>query len=341
MRMATVLTPLNPHNLTLAAQCGVEDIVVRYPRWAGKTLQEMKQLIEGHGLRLAVVEGYLPMENLKLGRAGRERDLEAMKDLIRQMGEANVPVLCYHFMPTIDWLRTRFDVPERGGALVTAFDLREAQRAWLRPADQEAAPIRPISADQLWAHLEFFLKAIVPVAETHGVFLAMHPDDPPVREMQGMPRIMHAVECFEQLVRLVSSEHNGICFCQGSFATMGVNIPATIERLAKHIRYVHFRDVRGTPDHFIETFHDNGPTDMVGAMATYHKIGFKGPMREDHVPQLIGEEQGEPGYTMLGRLFAYGYMRGLMQATQRRTTVSGGASLTERSPIKRTNSTLP
>jgi mannonate dehydratase len=78
---------------------------------------------------------------------------------------------------------------------------------------------------------------------------------------------------------------------------------------------VHFRDVRGTPESFTETFHDDGPTDMAAAMRAYRKIGFDGPIRPDHVPQLVGEESGEPGYTMLGRLYAFGYIRGLMQAT--------------------------
>ena len=97
---------------------------------------------------------------------------------------------------------------------------------------------------------------------------------------------------------------------------MGVDIPATIRRLGPHIKYVHFRDVRGTPESFTETFHDDGPTDMAAAMRAYREIGFDGPMRPDHVPMLVGEEDGEPGYTMLGRLFAFGYIRGLMQATE-------------------------
>jgi mannonate dehydratase len=85
--------------------------------------------------------------------------------------------------------------------------------------------------------------------------------------------------------------------------------------LGPHIAYVHFRDVRGTADDFVETFHDNGPTDMAAAMRAYREVGFRGSMRPDHVPQLVGEDDGEPGYTTLGRLFAWGYMRGLMQAT--------------------------
>jgi len=144
----------------------------------------------------------------------------------------------------------------------------------------------------------------------------MHPDDPPIPVMCGLARIMNSVESFERLVSLVPSPNNAICFCQGTFAEMGVDIPATIRRLGSYIRYVHFRDVIGSAENFVESFHDNGQTNMCGAMRAYHEIGFKGPMRPDHVPQLIGEEEGEPGYTMLGRLFAVGYMRGLIQAVQ-------------------------
>jgi mannonate dehydratase len=157
---------------------------------------------------------------------------------------------------------------------------------------------------------------VLPTAEACGVTLVMHPDDPPLPEFLGRARIMNSVESFERLVRLVPSPANAICFCQGTFAEMGEDIPAAIRRLGPHIRYVHFRDVRGTRERFVETFHDNGPTDMAAAMRAYREIGFDGPMRPDHVPQLAGEEDGPPGYTMLGRLFAFGYMRGLMHGTE-------------------------
>jgi mannonate dehydratase len=198
---------------------------------------------------------------------------------------------------------------------VTGFDLAEAERAMSLSATASQIAPDPVTADELWTNLERLLRELIPVAEKCGVTLAMHPDDPPLPEFRGKARIMNSVENFERLVRLVPSERNGICFCQGTFAAMGVDIPATIRRLGPHIRYVHFRDVRATgPGHFVETFHDNGPTDMAAAMRAYRDVDFHGPMRPDHVPQLIGEENGEPGYTMLGRLFAYGYMRALMQA---------------------------
>ncbi len=317
MRLASVLTPLNDYHLTLAAQCGVQDITVRYPGPDLEILQRLKHQIEAHGLRLAIVEGYLPIERLKLGRDDGS-DLAAMKSLLRQMGRLGIPLLCYNFMAGTDWVRTRLDAPERGGARVTEFDLGAAERAVSLSATASTIAADLISAEQLWANLERLLRELVPVAEECGVFLAMHPDDPPLPEFQGKARIMNSVENFERLVALVPSKHNSICFCQGTFAAMGVDIPSTIRRLGPHIRYVHFRDVRANgPGHFVETFHDNGPTDMVAAMAAYREAGFTGPMRPDHVPQLIGEEGGEPGYTMLGRLFAYGYMRGLMQAAEK------------------------
>jgi mannonate dehydratase len=171
-----------------------------------------------------------------------------------------------------------------------------------------------IYKDELWANLEYFLKRVLPVAEGAGVRLAMHPDDPPTRTIRGCDQIMNSVEDFEKLVELVPSPSNGICFCQGTFAEMGADIPATIRRLGPHINYVHFRDVIGTLPRFQETFHDNGKTDMYAAMEAYHEIGFQGVARPDHVPIMQGEEGDGRGYTMLGRLFAVGYMRGLIHA---------------------------
>lgn len=318
MRLATVLTPMSDENLALAAQCGVTDVVTRYPGPEAAALAAEKQRVEQFGLRLAVVEGYLPIENIKLGRDDGS-ELAAIQSLVRAMGEAGIEILCYNFMAGTDWVRTRLDAAERGGAKVTAFDLHDAQRAVLLGHDGagqiDAPDEQPISSGALWANLERFLTELVPVAERSGVVLAMHPDDPPLAEFMGKARIMNRVEAFERLVQLVPSPNNAICFCQGTFAEMGVDVPAAIRTLGRHIRYVHCRDVRGTAESFRETFHDNGQTDMAAAMRAYRDVGFDGPIRPDHVPQLAGEEQGEAGYTMRGRLFAYGYLRGLMQAT--------------------------
>ncbi len=309
MKIASVIEPLNDRNLRLAAQAGVDVTVLRYPGYHGDTLQSLRKRVESYGMSVSAVEGYLPIEAIKVAGPEREDEIEKIKTLLRDMGNEGISILCYNFMAGSDWSRTSVTERERGGALVTAFQ-------------KDAIPVQEIdthtstSPDRLWENLRFFLEDVVPVAEQHGITLAMHPDDPPIPGMGIHARIMHTVENFERLVNLVKSPANAICFCQGTFAEMGVDIPATIRRLGPWIRYVHFRDIRQTQNGFVETFHDNGQTDMVAAIKTYRKIGFNGPMRPDHVPQLAGEESGPPGYTMLGRLFAYGYMRGLLQATE-------------------------
>ncbi|MDC0258645.1 mannonate dehydratase [Verrucomicrobiales bacterium] len=315
MKLSTVLSPLSPENLRLAAQCGVEGVVTRYPGPHVADLLATKTKIEAHGLELAGIEGFLPIEKIKTGTDKDGAELRTMKVLIEQMGEAEIPLLCYNFMAGTDWVRTRLDAPERGGARVTAFSLDEAGKAMSLNSVETSISTDPISAEVLWENLEAFLKELIPVAEKAGVTLAMHPDDPPLPEFSGKARIMNSVENFERLFALVPSERNAMCFCQGTFATMGVDIPTTIDRLGNHIAYVHFRDVRGTAESFVETFHDNGPTDMAAAIRSLKNAGFTGPIRPDHVPEMEGDADGEPGYTMLGRLFAFGYIRGLLHGT--------------------------
>lgn len=316
MKLASVLTPLSDENLTLAAQCGVDQIVVRYP---GPDLTEFDRLqhrIRSFGMEIGVVEGYLPIDRIKLG-TDDGTDLRAMKALIRHLSDLDIRLVCYNFMAGTDWIRTSVDTLERGGSKVTAFRLADLDKARIpgRPAfraDLEPGAKRP----ELWKNLQNFLEEIIPVAEDAGVVMAMHPDDPPLPQLLGNDRIMHDVAGFERLVEIVKSPSNKIAFCQGSFSEMGIDIPATIRRLGSNIAYVHYRDVVGTADDFRESWQDNGQTDMAEAMRAYREVGFSGPMRPDHVPQMIGEDDGEPGYTMLGRLFAFGYIRGMMHATE-------------------------
>jgi len=316
MKLASVLTPLSDENLTLAAQCGVDQIVVRYPGPDLSEFNRMQQRIRSFGMEIGVVEGYLPIDRIKLG-TDDGTDLRAMKALIRHLSDLDIRLVCYNFMAGTDWIRTSVDTLERGGSKVTAFRLGDLDKARIpgRPAfraDLEPGAKRPA----LWKNLQNFLEEIIPVAEDAGVVMAMHPDDPPLPQLLGNDRIMHDVAGFERLVEIVKSPSNKIAFCQGSFSEMGIDIPATIRRLGSHIAYVHYRDVVGTADDFRESWQDNGQTDMAEAMRAYREVGFSGPMRPDHVPQMIGEDDGEPGYTMLGRLFAFGYIRGMMHATE-------------------------
>lgn len=107
---------------------------------------------------------------------------------------------------------------------------------------------------------------------------------------------------------------NGVMSCQGNFALMGADVPSLIREFTRRIPFVHFRNVRGTADDVVETFHEDGQLDMAACMRAYRDIGFDGPLRPDHMPTLAGESNTRPGYNTLGRLFALGYIRSLAHA---------------------------
>lgn len=117
------------------------------------------------------------------------------------------------------------------------------------------------------------------MAEEAGVDLALHPDDPPVDSVRGVPRLVNSVENVQRILDLHDSPNHGLTFCQGNYAAMGADIPETIRRFGDRIHFVHFRDVDGTPESFVETWQDDGPTDMLAAIEAYREAGFDGPIR--------------------------------------------------------------
>lgn len=278
--------------------------------WSEAAMRRDKELYEQHGFSVVAIEDTPPLDQARLGGPGRDEQIENVITQVRAMGALEIPVLCYNWMAVSSWARTRIDVPGRGGALVTGFSER---------ASRDLAPtIQPgeVTADQLWSALQYFLDAVVPVAEEVGVRLSMHPDDPPLPAVRNVPRIMSSVDGFRRLLDLRPSTANSITFCQGNFALMTDALPDVIREFGSRgaISFVHFRDVRGTADDFVEVFHDEGQNDMAECLRAYVETGFSGPMRPDHVPTMAGESNARPGYETLGRLFAIGYIRGLQHA---------------------------
>ncbi len=313
MKLAMLVNPFTERNLRLAAQVGVEQVVVPYPGLDPNALPKLAMRVEAFGMRLSVIERKLPHLKIVHDLEGRDAQIEDIKTLLRNMAQAGLEILCYNWMPDEDWQRTSKDVPERGGAKVTAFDL--SQIAKENPTDADGLPPTRTPADRLWDNLKRFLDEILPTAEDCKIRLALHPDDPPLTSLRGQDRIITSNEAFERVVNLAPSPFNGLCYCQGALAPAGVDVETGIRKLAPHIHYAHFRNVSGTADHFRETFHDNGDLDMAALMRAYKESGFSGPMRPDHAPSLAGETNETPGYETLGKLHAIGYMKGLYEAT--------------------------
>jgi mannonate dehydratase len=296
-----------PERVSMAKQMGVRGGV----GGGGRNVAETKQAYEAMGLEWTVLEG-VNLTRAQLGVEGGDEDIARFIQLIRDCAAVGQRIICYNWMPAVSWSRSDTARLDRGGSLVTAFDLEQASTELTPYGDR-------FTHDGLWKNLEHFLKAVVPEAEKHGVKLALHPDDPPVERLRGIPRILTSIDALKRVTRLYPSPHNGLTFCQGSIASQGprVDMPAAIRWFGERglIHFVHFRDVRGTPTNFVEAWHDDGQNDMHGAMKTYYDVGFRGPIRPDHVATVTGlEENTFPGYNNLGALFAIGYIKGLMEA---------------------------
>lgn len=215
--------------------------------------------------------------------------------------------MCYNFMPVLGWFRNEKSIPSRGGALVTGYNHALIQDAPLTWAGE-------VSDEMMWDNYEYFIRRALPTAEKAKVKMALHPDDPPVTPIQGISRIFISADDIAHALSLYDSPNHGITFCQGCFATMSEDIPGTIQRFGREkIFFVHFRDVQGDATFFQETFHDAGKTDMREALQAYLKAGVDAPVRVDHVPTMAGEDNSKPGYMFKGRLYAIGYLRGLLE----------------------------
>jgi mannonate dehydratase len=281
--------------------------------WDLPVIQAVKNAWDNEGLTLRVIEGPPALgEKTKLGLEGRDEEISNFITFMHNISKAGIDTICYNWMPVIGWYRTDNQKRGRGGALVTAFD-NDAIK------DAPPTPYGQVSKEQLWKTLEYFLKAVVPEAEKAGVKLAMHPDDPQVDQIKGISRIMTTVDNFRRMLDIYPSPNNGITMCQGNFSLMGVDIPATVRDLGarKVIHFVHFRNVRGGKFRFEECFHDEGQIDMYEAMQAYYDIGFKGPIRPDHVPTMAEDSNTFPGYSTIGTLYANGYIRGLMESVSK------------------------
>jgi mannonate dehydratase len=285
------------------------ELTGKLPPWDFESLKSSKEKFAEGGFELLGLEGdQMDMMRIKLGLPGREEDVEKYKQMLVNMGKLGINLLCYNFMAT-GWFRTSKGIEERGGALVTGFSTDEGNQLPITEFGK-------VSAEKIWENYAWFIEQVMPVAEKAGVKMALHPDDPPVPMLQGIGRILINAAAIRKALSLSGSPSHGLTFCQGTYVTMGENIPELIEEFgtAGKIFFVHLRDVDGNPDYFHETFHDNGPTNMPEMLKRYQKIGFNGPLRSDHVPTMAGESNDHAGYGMSGNLFGIGYIKGMMDA---------------------------
>lgn len=263
-------------------------------------LVQVRRWVEEEGLRLAAIEGFpgCSTETVMYGREGFEAELDRLKETVRAVGRAGIPVLGYDWSPK-GVGRTSVGKKWRGGAKVTAFDtddLGDSTGEW-----------SSLTRNELWRNYERFLSEVLPVAEEVGVKLALHPNDPPISDFDGTPLVHTTIEDFERTMDIVKSPNHGINLGVGTWSASTENVFDVIDQFGARnkIFYVHFRDVEETVPSFHETFVDQGNYDTFEILRALKKVEYDGILIPDHVPQVAGDTD----WGHRSRSFAVGYLR--------------------------------
>jgi mannonate dehydratase len=317
-RLSENLADVSPETLRWFAQLGGKHVVFQGTDsvdsdhkgyWTAADVRAARKSCEAAGLVLESM--MIPIDfyrQARVGKSGRDREIDNVCRTIRAAGEEGVPLLEWRFWPDFYWDERvgYYSVQGRGGARLRAFD-------YGRVKDLPPFPeIGEVDEQEMWARFLYFARPIVAAAEKAGVRLTMHPNDPPVPVMRGVARIFHHPDGLRRFLREVPSKHSGITFCQGTIAEMGVNVLDEIRSFGKEgkIFLVHFRFVKGKVPRYTEVFIDEGDLDPLESMKAYRDVGFPGPFVSDHTPGVEGDSK----WGHRGRTFSLGYMRALVHA---------------------------
>lgn len=290
-------------------------------QWSVEGLTRLRERVESFGIRLEAVP--LPLSSsyitksenpaIMLGRSPeRDREIDDICQMIRNCARAGIPMVKYN-CSILGVVRTE-PTRGRGGSKYSTFVYEKALQS---PPLTEAGPV---SAEMMWERITYFLKRVVPVAEEYKTRIACHPQDPgmpPERGFRGVHRVLGSVDGLKRFIEIMPSPYHGLNFCQGTVSEM---LRDPRREITDVIRYfgsrkkifnVHFRNIHGGFLDFQETFPDAGDVDMLAALRAYKETGYDGMLMPDHVPKIEGDQGGRQAFA-----FAFGYIRGLMQAVE-------------------------
>lgn len=283
-------------------------------------VDELERLLERgrkHGVEVVMIQfplasSYITkseMPSIMMGKPERDRDIERCCQIVRNCARVGIPCIKYN-MTILGVLSTEPEIG-RGGTIQRAWDLSKAKQ------DPPLTEAGPAPADVMWERITYFLKRVVPVANEHKVRLACHPHDPgvPKAGFRGVDRVLGTVDGLKKFASIEESPYHGLNFCQGTVSEMlqdpGKEIFDVIRYFGKKqkIFNVHFRNIRGKRDKFVETYPDEGDVNFYEAMKVYKEVGYPYMMMPDHMPRHKGDPGGHQAFS-----YAYGYIKALIQA---------------------------
>ena len=310
--------------LAFARQLGVEWVMTSVPSGGDHSASGYRRVVERFadaGLKVYRLanDSCHNMDAVTLGLEGRDAKIDEYLGYLRNLSEAGIRYATYAHMANGIWHSDR--EPIRGGADARAFRLSEPNYGRWREARYQGTLTheRVYSEAELWEHYEYFIRRVVPVAEELGVYIGIHPDDPPVAELGGIPRcIFGSYDGYVRALEIADSTNIGVCLCVGCWLEggeqMGVDVVEAIRSFAAagKLFKVHLRNVTAPlPQGFAETFLDDGYGDMPNILQALVDSGFDGAVISDHRPNMVGGRYAAEAY-------AVGYIRAALQSAQHR-----------------------
>lgn len=308
--------------------------------WELSDILALKKEVEDAGLHISGIESVNIHEAIKAGTLERDRYIANYIQTLEHLGQADIHLVCYNFMPVFDWTRTELARVRPDGSTVLAYtqeavDALDPEKMFSSISGDMNGSIMPgwepdrmehikelfalyenVDEEKLFENLKYFLEKIMPVCDRYHIRMAIHPDDP-AWSVFGLPRIITNKANILRMMKMVDNPHNGVTFCSGSYGTNLENdLPDMIRSLKGRVHFAHVRNLKfNSPTDFQEAAHlsSDGSFDMYEIMLALYDIGFDGPIRPDH-GRMIWDEVAMPGYGLYDRALGAAYLNGLWEA---------------------------
>jgi mannonate dehydratase len=295
------------------AMYGVNDAELHTVEYYKKCQQRLAE----YGMQIYRIanHGVHNVPEITLNLPGRDQKIEEFIDFIRNLAAAGIRYNTYAHMGNGIW--SSGHTTGRGGVTARVLDIANAEGRWSgEKYTGELTHGRQYSEEEIWDNYEYMIRKIAPVAESEGVYIGIHPDDPPVYALGGIPRCVFGnFAGYKRALEIADSPNIGVCLCigcwlEGGAEGMGVDVIEAIRYFGgiNKLFKVHFRNVSNPmPAAWQETFMDDGYQDMHQVMQALREVAFDGAIIADHIPKMVGGSN-------TGLAYSIAYMRALVQA---------------------------